>query len=331
MAKLLVIGDLHYDISDLVIAQLFNDYIADHLKEKRYDAAVLLGDVFDKFETVQTMTNVYVNNLIEIISSHCHLYILVGNHDFINARQFQTKNHSLIAYDGWKNVTVVDKAQKVKINKQNIILCPYVPTGRFLEALEAVPKWEYVKVIFAHQEFLGCQMGGRVSTLGDGWSEKFPMVVSGHCHDKHKVGNVFYVGTPYDTSFSSCDRYIGSVSISSEKIKLKHIQTTLPKKIGLAFTLEEAEEWEPQDNNVYRLKLKCSKKEYQCFCQSDHGKQLKKSGVKLLHISLDKEEVDKFLKMKKEAIGGCKTYSEIFQHSIEKEGLSVVAKKVLEN
>ena len=66
MAKLLVIGDLHYDISDLVIAQLFNDYIADHLKEKRCDAAVLLGDVFDKFETVQTMANVYVLSLIHI-------------------------------------------------------------------------------------------------------------------------------------------------------------------------------------------------------------------------------------------------------------------------
>ena len=39
------------------------------------------------------------------------LYVLVGNHDYINNSQYLSGNHWMTVFKGWENVKVVDKKQ----------------------------------------------------------------------------------------------------------------------------------------------------------------------------------------------------------------------------
>ncbi len=54
-------------------------------------------------------------------------------------------------------------------------MVPYVPPGRFVEALNIIDNewWKNVNCIFAHQEFYGCKMGAIESIEGDKWDHSF--------------------------------------------------------------------------------------------------------------------------------------------------------------
>ena len=75
------------------------------------------------------------------------------------------------------------------------LFVPYVPPGRFVEALETYKNinWKDVDCIFAHQEFYGCKMGAILSEEGDKWESKWPLVVSGHIHSRQWINkNIYY-------------------------------------------------------------------------------------------------------------------------------------------
>jgi DNA repair exonuclease SbcCD nuclease subunit len=61
-------------------------------------------------------------------------------------------------------------------------------------------------LIFAHQEFRGCQMGAIVSEIGDPWPLDYPTVISGHIHNYHvPQPNIIYTGTPLQHAFGDTE------------------------------------------------------------------------------------------------------------------------------
>src|SRR3990167_8585191 len=47
-------------------------------------------------------------------------------------------------------------------------------------------------LIFCHQEFNGCNMGMVVSTKGDVWSDKYPLIIAGHIHEYQTLPKIIY-------------------------------------------------------------------------------------------------------------------------------------------
>ncbi len=74
-------------------------------------------------------------------------------------------------------------------------MVPYVPPGRFVEALNIIDNewWKNVNCIFAHQEFYGCKMGAIESIEGDKWDHSFPLVISGHIHSEQRLKKIFFI------------------------------------------------------------------------------------------------------------------------------------------
>ena len=73
--------------------------------------------------------------MFETLSKLKPLYILVGNHDYINNSQFLTDNHWLNCFKNKNNIHIIDNVLLCNHNNLNVIMCPYVPDGRFIEAL----------------------------------------------------------------------------------------------------------------------------------------------------------------------------------------------------
>ena len=73
--------------------------------------------------------------LISKISQVVETAVIVGNHDLISNVEYLSSNHSLKGVESMENVTLAEKPTVVNIKGDEFLLMPYVPTGRFDEAL----------------------------------------------------------------------------------------------------------------------------------------------------------------------------------------------------
>lgn len=200
MKRVIFIGDPHFKLNNTLINDVFVEQCLNICKQNNHNCIIVLGgDVLDTHERLhQTPFNKaieFIDNLRKINQ----LFILVGNHDYENNTQFLTKKHWMNSLKNWENVTIVDKI----VSFENYIFVPYVPPGRFMEALDTSNSdWREVKCIFAHQEFKGCNLGSSTSEYGDKWPLHYPLVISGHIHKAHSPQkNIIYPGSVIQQNF----------------------------------------------------------------------------------------------------------------------------------
>jgi DNA repair exonuclease SbcCD nuclease subunit len=193
---ILFIGDPHFQISNIQEVDLFLEKIINLATKKNPDIIVIAGDILHTHERLHTLALNKAYDLIDNMRKITKTYVLVGNHDYINNQQFLTNNHWMNGLKEWNNTIIVDNVLKENINNEKFIFVPYVPPGRFEEALRTLKyDWISASCIFAHQEFAGCKMGAIVSIEGDKWDINNPIVISGHIHSKQQPQkNIYYSG-----------------------------------------------------------------------------------------------------------------------------------------
>ena len=282
--KFLFIGDPHIkndngddvDILLLEIHRIFNDNV--------FDKIIIGGDIMHYHEKVFTPSLNKSLSFIKSLSELAYTYVIVGNHDYENNSQFLTQNHWLNALKEWKNVKIVDDV----VVEKDFIIVPYVFPGRFIEAIETKisnDDWIKKKVIFAHQEFKGCNMGAIVSEDGDEWLDEFPQIISGHIHDNQKVGsNIYYPGTPLQHSFGDSDiRIVCGVQILDEGVVISDFPLRVPRKHIIKADLKDLKKMKHDHNNGDKIKIKLdsSPEEFKLFKETKEYKDLIDSGVKI--------------------------------------------------
>lgn len=274
--QLLVIGDLHFTANNK-LCEMFIERVEDYLGEK--DGCVLLGDIFHTHEKInETVLNMVIR-LFNVITRNCHLYVIVGNHDYRDSTQFCTNRHALSAFREWPKITIVDRPQIVNIKGIPITFCPYVPKGRFREAIDNVD-WRSTYMIFCHQEFKGVKMGNIVSVDGDKWSLKYPQVISGHIHERQNLqNNVYYPGVPYDHSYCyTGKRVVTNIEFDDSTFTIRSTSVKLPRRQLLYKKLEEMESYE-YTGDIVKIILECNNVQFLEFMKSDLAKSLRKVDV----------------------------------------------------
>ena len=127
----LVVGDLHFQERDPTLYLAFIQRVENLLSENTYKQVILLGDIQHKFKVVDRAAQTLVCLLFSMITKYCNLVVLVGNHDYDNASQFLTENHTLIPFKTWPKVKIIDKPTKIK----NYHFVHIFPNGQFVEPL----------------------------------------------------------------------------------------------------------------------------------------------------------------------------------------------------
>ena len=190
MTTFLCIGDPHFKVENMVEVDEFILKLLPVIESIKPKYIVVLGDLLHTHERLHTIALNKAYDFIKSLQKLCKkVFVLVGNHDYIQNQQFLTQNHWMNGMKEWENVFIIDNVFVFNADlKENYIFCPYVPPGKFQEALETCG-FDYTKAdaIFAHQEFFGCKMGAIVSVDGDKWNESYPLVISGHIHSKQKI------------------------------------------------------------------------------------------------------------------------------------------------
>ncbi len=208
--RVLIIGDTHFKHNRLKEGSDFVEACVSRARTEAPDFIVCLGDTLDTHNIVHVQPHKLAFEFLKQLSRIAPTYLIIGNHDLINHKQFLTDNHIFNPYKYWTNLTIVDKPITVSHKNFQFAMCPYVPNGLFKKALDTLLEptssfhWEVdVDCIFAHQEFHGCKMSAVVSADGDRWSLIYPPVISGHIHEAQDLveDNVYYPGSVSQHSY----------------------------------------------------------------------------------------------------------------------------------
>lgn len=273
MSDFLCIGDLHIKPSNIYLIDLLETQIIRHIQSLRIHSVIILGDVLNTFERLHTMAVNRAYTLIDRIRAQCtRLFILVGNHDFINNQQFQSDEHWMNALKKWDKVIIVDRVQF--FDDHQFGFCPFLPTGRFNEAVLPLLHAR-TRIVFAHQEFRGCKMGAIESTEGDIWDAHSPLIISGHIHEKQRPQeNIFYIGAAVQNAFGDAGTPILLHIETNGELKFSEIPIELPKKRSLfvshgELTLDAVDaEVKRVNTDLLRIVYHSSYEEFKIFCKS---------------------------------------------------------------
>ena len=284
MSKILAIGDPHFKINNLVDIDTFIHNVCEIIKTENIDLVIILGDLLHTHEKVHSLVLNKAYDFIHSTRKLARTVVLVGNHDYINNTQFLSDNHWMNAMKEWSNVDIVDKGLVIDAAVGKIVLCPYVSPGRFEEALTIIdPDWQNATYIFAHQEMRGCKMGAIVSADGDKWDIDYPMLVSGHIHNKQTLQpNMFYTGSSIQHAFGESHDKTVSIfeDIDKERVdvslhmKGKRILTTHLDSIDSLIL--------PQTQDDLRLNISGSANDFKTFKKTSTYQDLKDQNIKIV-------------------------------------------------
>lgn len=251
---ILIIGDPHFKSSNKIETDILLKKTLKTITKKQVDFVVILGDILDNHEKIDMFCFKRVENFIEQISSLTKVYIIIGNHDRPNNRVFLTDEHAFGAFKKWNNVIIIDdKCETITWNDKKICIVPYVPNGRFLEALQVnniIPN-EY-NLFFAHSEFKGCKINNLSKSECDKWPDDYPLLLSGHIHDYEEVQkNLIYLGTPYQQTYA--EKSGKGIYLLDDDFKLELIKLGIKQKITK--TIKAKEVYDVEIDEDVELKL----------------------------------------------------------------------------
>ena len=228
----------------------------------------------------------------------------------------------------YPNLTIIDKVHIETIDNKIIVFAPYVPDGRFKEALSCSVNetWKTADYIFAHQLFDGAKMGAIVAENVETWNEDLPLLISGHIHDKQQIQkNLIYTGSCLQHAFGeSSDKTLLLIENSGE---LRYIDLDLSKKKILYMEIEDIEAidislFDDTKKTQYKIVVNGDNTEFNNFRKTILYRDIIKTGTKIV-FKQKRIEILKRNEMIKSNINGnntnknCKTFKEILKDLVE--------------
>lgn len=243
--KILIIGDIHYDVSNgnqtVLENQLefFKKQVFPYMKEHNIKTIIQLGDLMDNRNKVSVNVLHYLKkDFFDVMKNEdITLYTLIGNHDIYHKTTREI--HSLELFDElYDNFHVINDITTLEMNNKKLLIVPWVlPDEKY-----NFEDYLNVDYIFGHFETNGVEM---VKNINCNSSHAFEMdsfkgikTFSGHFHLRryYEQSNIYYVGTPSQINWSDynetkgfhvLDVNTGDLEFIENNVSTKHIKIIL--------------------------------------------------------------------------------------------------------
>lgn len=231
--KIALINDTHFgaradsQIFDRYFEKFYKNIFFPTLEKRNIDTVVHLGDAFDRrkyinFVSLSSCRSYFFDQLqTKEITAH----FIVGNHDAAYKATNEVNSPDLLLGE-YSNICTYDRPAEVIFDGTVIGFIPWICSDnskesfRFLESTRS-------QIIFGHLEISGFQMHrGSISDHGYPMDifNRFDMVFSGHFHHKSHHKNIWYLGAPYEMTWSDYDDPRGFHIFDTDTRELEYIQ-----------------------------------------------------------------------------------------------------------
>ena len=168
-----------------------------------------LGDYYDhrkniNFHALNHNRKVFLEPLV---SRNMTMDIIPGNHDVF----YKNSNHlcSLKELLGWfkENVNIIMEPEVLNYDGLDVAVLPWINSSNYNNSIEFINNCN-APIMAAHLELKGFEVSkGIINPYGMNASlfSKFEQVISGHFHIASEQGNIRYLGSQMEFSWSDCN------------------------------------------------------------------------------------------------------------------------------
>ena len=234
--KLALITDTHYGLRGDSIAfenyiyKFYDNVFFPYLEKHDIKTVIHLGDVVDRrkyinYRTLNQFRTKVINRLWDMkIDTH----ILVGNHDLYHKSDTSINSIQELfsTYDGKIEPWIYNTATEVEFDGLKILFVPWITEGNEKNSLDLIKNTK-AQIVMGHLEIAGFQMHrGTPNAFGQDPTmyDTFDMVMTGHYHHKSDNGTIFYLGAPYEMTWSDYQDVRGFHIFDTDTKKLEHIR-----------------------------------------------------------------------------------------------------------
>ena len=233
MSKVVLLNDLHFGVKSdspifrTYVKKFLEEQLFPYIRENDVKTILFLGDFLDKrkYVNIETLRFSRKEFFEPLLDMGVRLHMILGNHDVV-FRNTSEVNSTTELYSHYPNVSVYDTPLDIDIEGTTVAFIPWINEENDAKFRSFVPTSK-AKLAFGHLEIKGFQvLRGILSEVGIEKTavSSFYKVFSGHFHQKHDDGQIFYLGTQYDMTFADVDEHKGFHTIDLETGDLTFIE-----------------------------------------------------------------------------------------------------------
>ena len=232
--KIALITDTHFGARNDNVN--FNEYFYQfyegvffpYLQQNNIKHCIHLGDCFDrrKYVSYRTAKDFRERFILPFNTLGIDLHMLVGNHDIYYKNISDVNSLTELIGSKHKNIHIYEDATEVDFDGLPILLMPWITQANELYAEGMIDETK-ADICMGHLEINGFQMNKNVIISQGGkdkeFFRKFDTVMSGHFHHKSDDGQIYYLGTPYQLTWSDYNDPKGFHVFDTETRQLERI------------------------------------------------------------------------------------------------------------
>ena len=287
-----IISDTHYGVRKG--SQIFHDYFEKFYSEvffptldkRNIKTLVHMGDVFDSRKGVDFWSLDWAKRVVfdPLRERGITSYVLVGNHDayYKNTNEINSVETLLCEYD---NVIPVSQTEDFIVCGTKILFVPWICSDNKDETLSYI-EGTSSEIAMGHLDLNGFEpYRGHIQKDGMDTApfKKFKKVFSGHFHTRSSIGNIHYIGNPYEIYWNDLDDIRGFCIFDTKSSEVEYIDNPnlMFKRVVYEDTDIKSFDFDACENKIVKVVVnkKTDAKKFEQFID-----ELYKSGVHELKI-----------------------------------------------
>ena len=309
--KIALLSDTHWGARG--DSQLFLDYFTEffqdtffpYLEENKIKTVLHAGDLMDrrKFVNFNVLNHVREHFIQPLKDRDVELHCILGNHDVYYRNTNKINSMRELFYSDFH---IYENPTTLEFDGLRIAMLPWVNkenTEEFMKYIQNVN----APILMGHLELDGYEVLRGVKHRG-GMSpdmfKRFEKVLSGHFHCKQSQGNIHYLGTQYEITFSDHGEPKGFHVLDTETREIEYVENPNRMFHKLKYSDDDTytEAFCNQYTNKYVKVFVSSKKnpvKFDKFLESLYNSQVANLTI-VEEDDLDQEKVD--IDMKKDTL-----------------------------
>ena len=188
--------------------KFYDNIFFPYLEEHNIKTCIHLGDVVDrrKFINFKILNDLRTNFIERLWKLDIDTHIIIGNHDTFhkNTNELNSIEEIFTSSEGKVEPWMYSSPKEVDFGGLGIAMIPWVCEENYGECMKMIQNTQ-CQILMGH-----LQVSGFEQHIGS-WNnegleshifDKFDMVMSGHFHHKSDNGTVYYLGNPYEITWS---------------------------------------------------------------------------------------------------------------------------------
>lgn len=233
MAKIAIIADTHFGVrNDAIPVAEYMEYFFrtkffPELVKRSIDTVIHCGDIFHRRKYINFLTfNKFQQSFFEKLVEHnIKMYAIPGNHDCPLKNVTSVNSLDIMLKSKYPNVEIFNTPEQIELGGKQFLFVPWISNENGESTLEAIES-STAQYVVGHFEINGFEVhAGSIMDHGLEMSlfQRFDLVMSGHFHKRGTIGNITYVGTPYQMAWSDHGMVKGFHVLDTETGELEFV------------------------------------------------------------------------------------------------------------